>query len=79
MAGETLGTGTIPAMAEHFWSGFPGAYCLKCGQSCAAEECMAQNFPECQEAVDAEGWPDPQKCPIHGTGTPCPIEGEPKR
>lgn len=27
--------------AEHWWSGFPGAVCLKCGDPCAEEECLA--------------------------------------
>lgn len=27
----------------HRWSGFPGATCLKCGEPCAIEMCLADN------------------------------------
>jgi hypothetical protein len=34
----------------HWWAGFPGAFCLKCGQGCATELAVA------------DGWYDPVSC-----------------
>jgi len=60
-----------PGVKQHRWSGFPGAYCLDCGEECQAEICLAQNFPECLQALDSLGLPDPSKCAIHGKAHPC--------
>lgn len=31
----------------HIWSGWPGAFCLKCGCECDIEISLADNCPEC--------------------------------
>ena len=35
---------------NHWWSGWPGAYCMGCGMSYPPEICLAENCPcECHE------------------------------
>ena len=34
----------------HNWSGWPGAYCLRCGEADPDEDCLADCSCECHEA-----------------------------
>ena len=38
--------------SEHWWSGWPGAYCVKCGDDDSSEVCMA----ECECPCHADFW-----------------------
>lgn len=37
------------AITEHWWSGWPGAYCLKCGAEDAMENCLAGCLCDCHD------------------------------
>lgn len=51
-------------MSQHRWSGWPGAWCLDCGQEDQNEACLAH----CH--IDLESMP----CEKHRNG-PCPHPG----
>lgn len=53
---------------EHSWSGWPGAWCLNCGQEDQNEICMA----ECSDIV--EKLERGERCDKHVNG-PCPEPG----
>lgn len=55
-------------MSEHRWSGWPGAWCLDCGQEDQSELCMA----ECADIV--EELERCERCDKHVNG-PCPEPG----
>jgi hypothetical protein len=40
-------------VGEHWWSGFPGAYCLKCGAANVDEECVGSG---CECPCHDEFW-----------------------
>jgi len=51
-------------VADHRWSGFPGAWCLDCGEYSAAEACIAAGDgpdPVCENC--GETWPMTSECP----------------
>ena len=37
-------------VGEHWWSGWPGAYCLKCGDGDASEICLGGCACPCHDA-----------------------------
>jgi hypothetical protein len=52
-------------MAKHHWSGWPGAFCLKCGSEDPAEAALA------------DGWdPEDEPTPEMIAAGVCPVEGE---
>lgn len=64
---------------SHQWSGWPGAYCLKCGTSDPLEEALVCN--ECIIPLPGEGNLPPQEmklCSLHQLwhSAPCPIPQE---
>lgn len=55
-------------MALHRWSGWPGAYCLDCGQEDPIETALAMNWLVCypdyeygEPYIHCEYWIDPEK------------------
>lgn len=65
-------------MSQHRWSGWPGAWCLDCGQSDANELCIAEHsvcitciYDHC---MCEENHPM-QVCKEHVNG-PCPTPGQ---
>lgn len=52
-------------MSEHVWSGWPGAWCLSCGQEDLSEICAATH-------AHADIDPDRGICEIPCTNPPCP-------
>jgi hypothetical protein len=61
-------------MSEHQWSGWPGAYCLKCGAGDPAEECMADNCDGCLKCADCGAYLPNTTCEEAGHKflMPCP-------
>lgn len=61
--------------AYHNWSGFPGAFCLKCGCECQVEICIAEHsiILECiyGHVLCEENHPM-RTCDEHVQG-PCPV------
>lgn len=52
-------------MSKHHWSGWPGAFCLKCGSE-----------DPCEVAL-ANGWdPDDEPTPEMAAAMVCPVQGE---
>lgn len=37
---------------NHWWSGWPGAYCMSCGVSDPREECIGDNACEWEAGID---------------------------
>ena len=71
----------------HWWSGWPGAFCLFCGAPDNAEQCLGDGCAGwCICAVCGEHRPNPvcdsddaphqglRECPQHPP-TPCPVQG----
>ena len=50
-------------MKPHHWSGFPGAYCLDCGEECRVELCVAEHTEDdCKKPEHVDGsCPSPWK------------------
>jgi hypothetical protein len=63
-------------MREHRWSGWPGAFCLNCGQDDTTEAALACDdcyVPCCDEEMAAD--PVDRFCAEHApTECPCPEE-----
>jgi hypothetical protein len=62
-------------LINHRWSGWPGAWCLDCGESDPAEECIATHDGlDYKCSLCGEHWPQ-GKCSIGGdhdiVETPC--------
>jgi hypothetical protein len=65
-------------MAEHRWSGWPGAWCLDCGaedagEACLAEECFGviscvRGHTQCTDHPQAECRHKNTPCPTPGAG-----------
>ena len=59
-------------MREHRWSGWPGAWCLDCGQPDRTEECIGSH----PEAFSGEETPEnPMGYVQHCVNGPCPEPG----
>lgn len=62
-------------MGNHKWSGWPGAYCLKCGAGHALEVALADNwYDPCTDTWDTE---EHRKIVEEADGY-CPVEDEEK-
>lgn len=79
------------ALDDHRWSGWPGAYCVDCGQEDQAELCMAvhdrldfkcrrcsNSWPQGQCAMGGEHDVETIPCPEH-VPTECPSPGSNER
>lgn len=44
-------------MNQHRWSGWPGAFCLDCGEPDPAEQCIGDGDMECMCKSCLEPWP----------------------
>ncbi len=60
-------------MADHRYSGWPGAWCLDCGASDPLEDCLAEHDWDFG-GPNPDGTDDYRPCPEH-VRTPCPTPG----
>jgi hypothetical protein len=56
---------------EHQWSGWPGAFCLRCGAEDVAEICATTH-------AHADLDPERGICVVPCQNAPCPVSGQPE-